>query len=174
MIVEGHFSYFSVSRKQSWARDNFLASRQRQRNNVHNRASGTSQGPEKIRKIVRPQCLLSRWGVATTNRVKWQLQTTLFPETWSHCRDRIVGCPPPSSVQKVNTRCRVVSMSKIVASPACVLKGFFCGRFAVCPLFCISISIVFFFACSAWMRFLQWLLSVSHRFAQFCFFPLPF
>ena len=46
----------------------------------HNRASGTSQGPEKIRKIVRPQCLLSRWGVATTNRVKWQLQTTLFPE----------------------------------------------------------------------------------------------
>ena len=38
---------------QSWARDNFLASRQR------NISSGTSQGPEKNRKIVRPQCL--RW-----------------------------------------------------------------------------------------------------------------
>ena len=42
-----------------------------------NRASRTSQGPEKIRKIVRPQCLD---GVATTNIVKWQLETTLCPE----------------------------------------------------------------------------------------------
>ena len=42
-----------------------------------NRASRTSQGPEKIRKIVRPQCLD---GVATTTIVKWQLQTTLCPE----------------------------------------------------------------------------------------------
>ena len=42
-----------------------------------NRASRTSQGPEKIQKIVRPQCLDA---VATTNIVKWQLQTTLYPE----------------------------------------------------------------------------------------------
>ena len=42
-----------------------------------NRASRSSQGPEKIRKIVRPQCLD---GVATANIVKWKLQTTLYPE----------------------------------------------------------------------------------------------
>ena len=55
-----------------------------------NRASRTSQGPEKIRKIVRPQCLD---GVATTSIVEWQLQTTLCPVTYpallfkvkSHC-----------------------------------------------------------------------------------------
>ena len=40
-------------------------------------ASGTSQGPEKNQKIVRPQCLD---GVATINIVKWQLQTTLWPD----------------------------------------------------------------------------------------------
>ena len=40
-----------------------------------NIASGTSQGPEKNRKIVRPQCLD---GVATINVVKWKLQTTLW------------------------------------------------------------------------------------------------
>ena len=40
-----------------------------------NRASGISQGQEKIRKKVRPQCLD---GVATTSIVKWQLQTTLW------------------------------------------------------------------------------------------------
>ena len=57
--------------KQSWARDNCLASRQRPR------ASETSQGPEKIRNLVRRQCLN---GVAITNIVKWQLQTTLWPE----------------------------------------------------------------------------------------------
>ena len=39
-----------------------------------NIASGTSQGPEKNRKIVRPQCLD---GVAKITKVKWQLQTTL-------------------------------------------------------------------------------------------------
>ena len=50
-------------RYQSWARDNVLASRQRQRNI----ASGTSQGLEKNRKIVRPYCLD---GVATINIVK--------------------------------------------------------------------------------------------------------
>ena len=42
-----------------------------------NKASGTSQGPEQNRKIVRPQCLD---GVATMNIVKWQLQTTLWPD----------------------------------------------------------------------------------------------
>ena len=42
-----------------------------------NRASRTSQGPEKIRKIVRPQCLDR---VATTSIVEWQLQTTLCLE----------------------------------------------------------------------------------------------
>ena len=42
-----------------------------------NTASGNSQGPEKSQKIVRPQCLD---GVATTNIVKWQFQTTLCPE----------------------------------------------------------------------------------------------
>ena len=36
--------------------------------------SGTSMGPEKNRKKVRPQCLD---GVAIINIVKWQLQTTL-------------------------------------------------------------------------------------------------
>ena len=35
-------------------------------------ASETSQGPEKNRKIFRPQCLD---GAATINLVKWQLQT---------------------------------------------------------------------------------------------------
>ena len=40
-------------------------------------ASGASQGPEKNQKIVRPQCLD---GVATINIVKWQLQTTLWPD----------------------------------------------------------------------------------------------
>ena len=66
---------------QSWARDNFLASRQR------NVAFGTSQGPEKNRKIVRPQCLE---GV-----------TTLFP-------DNIVtlsrqNCRVPSSATVYHT-----------------------------------------------------------------------
>ena len=60
---------------QSWARDNCLALRQRQRNNV-TQPQGQS-GTKKSRKIVRPQCLD---GVATSNIVKWQLQTTLCPE----------------------------------------------------------------------------------------------
>ena len=55
-----------------------------------NIASGTSQGPDKNRKIVRPQCL--DW-VATINIVKWQLQKLCGPITWSHCCDRIVACP---------------------------------------------------------------------------------
>ena len=55
---------------QSWARNNFLASRQR--DNVTE-----PQGPEKIRKIVRPQCL--HW-VTAANIVKMQLLTYLWPE----------------------------------------------------------------------------------------------
>ena len=43
-----------------------------------NITSGTSQGPEKNGKTVRPQCLDR---VATINIVKWQLQTTLWPCT---------------------------------------------------------------------------------------------
>ena len=39
-------------KKQSWASDNFLASRQRQRDNVIE-----PQGQEKIRKIFRSRCL---------------------------------------------------------------------------------------------------------------------
>ena len=48
----------------------FLAKRQRQRNI----AAGTRR---KKSKIVRPQCLN---GVATINKAKWQLQTTLWPD----------------------------------------------------------------------------------------------
>ena len=76
---------------QSWARNNFLASQQRQRDNEkqRNRASGAM---EKIRKIVRYLC---QDGVATTDLVKWQLQTTLWPENMfkmsqQYCR---VPCP---------------------------------------------------------------------------------
>ena len=50
----------------------FATTTTRQRNIT----SGTSQRPEKNRKIVRPQCLD---GVTTINIVKWQLQTTLWP-----------------------------------------------------------------------------------------------
>ena len=57
-----------------------------------NRASRTSQGPEKIRKIVRPQCLD---GVATTNIVKWQLPTTLCPENMVTLSRK--NCRVPSS-----------------------------------------------------------------------------
>ena len=48
-------------KKQSWARDNLLASRQR--DNVI-----LPQGPETNQKIVRPLCLD---GIATINIVKW-------------------------------------------------------------------------------------------------------
>ena len=51
----------------------FATTTMRQRNI----ASGTSQVPEKNRKIVRPQCLD---GVATINIVKWKLQTPLWPD----------------------------------------------------------------------------------------------
>ena len=56
----------------------------------HNIASGTSQGPEKNIKIVRPQCLD---GVATINIVKWNYKQFYGLITWSHCRDGIVACP---------------------------------------------------------------------------------
>ena len=58
---------------QSFARDNFLASRQRQRNNVIE-----PQGQEKIRKIFGSWCLDE---VVTTNIVIL------------HCRGSIVACP---------------------------------------------------------------------------------
>ena len=60
----------------------------------HNRASRTSQGPEKIRKIVRPQ-RLDGVPVAKTNVVKWQLQTTLCPENMVTLSQQ--NCRVPSS-----------------------------------------------------------------------------
>ena len=59
---------------QSWACNNFLVTTTTRQRNI---ASETSQGPEKNQKIVRPQCL---YGVAPINIVKWQLQTTLWPD----------------------------------------------------------------------------------------------
>ena len=58
---------------QSWARDNVLASRQRQRNNVIE-----PRGQEKIRKILSSRRCLH--GVAKTNIVKMQNPRTLRPE----------------------------------------------------------------------------------------------
>ena len=69
--------------RQSWARDNCLASRQR------NRASWT----RKIRKILRSHCLD---GVATTNIVKILNQKTLRPETYMVTLTRPC-CGVPSS-----------------------------------------------------------------------------
>ena len=57
-----------------------------------NIASGTSQGPEKNRKIVRPQCLD---GIATINIVKWKLQTTFWPDKMVTLSRR--NCRVPSS-----------------------------------------------------------------------------
>ena len=51
------------------------------------------QGPEKNQKIVRPQCLD---GVATINTVKWQLQTTLWPDNVVTLSRQ--NCRVPSSV----------------------------------------------------------------------------
>ena len=65
---------YRVSKKQSWARNNYLASRC---DNVIQ-----PQGPVRDQKKIN-----------TINILKWQLQTTLWPKTWSHCRDRIVACP---------------------------------------------------------------------------------
>ena len=57
---------------QSWARDNFLASRQRIRNNVKE-----PEGPEKNLKIFMSRCLD---GVAKPNIVILHKLTTLWPE----------------------------------------------------------------------------------------------
>ena len=58
--------------RQSWARDNFKASRHRQRdNNIE------PQGPEKIRKIL---MYMGLDGVATPHKVILQSQTTLWSE----------------------------------------------------------------------------------------------
>ena len=66
-------SFIKCSYNQNWSRDIFLALRQQQCDNSLRDQSGT----RKNRKIVRPQCLD---GVATINIVKWQLQTTLWPD----------------------------------------------------------------------------------------------
>ena len=72
---------------QCWARDNFLASRQRQCDNV---LVKEPRGQKKIGKILRSRCLNE---VAKTNIVKTQYLSTLRPDTWSRCRDRVVACP---------------------------------------------------------------------------------
>ena len=55
-----------IVQNQSWARDNFLASRQRQRNYV-TEPQGPVRDQKKIQKIFSPQCLD---GVVTTKIVK--------------------------------------------------------------------------------------------------------
>ena len=50
------------------------------------------QGPEKNQKIVRPKRLD---GIATINKVKWQLQTTLSPDNMVTLS--LQNCPVPSS-----------------------------------------------------------------------------
>ena len=60
----------------------------------HNIASGTSQGPEKNRKMVRPQCL-DGVPVATMSIVKWKLQTILWPDDIVTLSQR--NCLVPSS-----------------------------------------------------------------------------
>ena len=62
-----------------------------------NIAEGTSQGPEKYQKIVRPQCLD---GVATMNISKWKLQTFLWPDNMVTLLQQ--NCRVPSSGQKTN------------------------------------------------------------------------
>ena len=72
-IVNWEHCPLDLTELGTWQFFSFATTTTQQRN----RASRTSQGPEKIRKIVRPQCLD---GVATTKIVKWQIQTTLCPE----------------------------------------------------------------------------------------------
>ena len=60
-----------------------------------NIASGTSQGTEKNRNIVRPQYLDL---VPTKNIVKWQLQTTLWPDNMVTLSRQ--NCCVPSSAYK--------------------------------------------------------------------------
>ena len=76
--------------KQSWARDNVLASRQRQRNNVIE-----PQGSEKFRQIFRSRCLE---GVATTNIVILQFTKTLWPENMLTLSQQYC-CVPSSDYQ---------------------------------------------------------------------------
>ena len=70
------YCIYQILSDQSWARDNSLVSRQRQRDNVI-KPQGLVRDQPKNRKIVWPQCLS---GVATINMVKWQLQTTIWPD----------------------------------------------------------------------------------------------
>ena len=68
------YAMYSLTRDfQSWARDNFKASRQPQWNNVIEPPE-----PEKNRKQFRSAWCLD--GVATPNKVMLQYQTTLWPE----------------------------------------------------------------------------------------------
>ena len=87
------YSMLKIYLQQSWARDIFLASRQRQRDNVIQ-----PQGPEKIRKILRSLCLQ---GVATTNIVT--LPDTMVRLSRQYCR------VPNSDMQKerecINNAC---------------------------------------------------------------------
>ena len=79
--------------KQSWAHNNYLASRQRQ--NV--KASVT----QKNSKMFRPPGLNQ---VATTNIVKMQYRLQVFGlKTWSRCRVSVVACPArlPNALQVV-------------------------------------------------------------------------
>ena len=73
------------------------------------------QGPvreqKKVEKIVRPQCLDA---VATTHIVKWQLQTTLYPENMITLSRK--NCRVPSSAildnkarqRKMMNSCRII------------------------------------------------------------------
>ena len=87
------YSMLKIYLQQSWACDIFLASRQRQRDNVIQ-----PQGPEKIRKILRSLCLQ---GVATTNIVT--LPDTMVRLSRQYCR------VPNSDMQKerecINNAC---------------------------------------------------------------------
>ena len=79
-----------------------------------NIASGTSQGPEKNWKIVRPQCLD---GVATIHIVKWQLQTTLWPDNMDTLSRQ--NCRVPSFVYSL------ACYAKSIYSLACYAKSIY-------------------------------------------------
>ena len=79
-----------------------------------NIASGTSQGPEINRKIVRPQCLD---GVATINIVKWQLQTTLWPDNMVTLSRQ--NCRVPSSAKQYLGRPTAYSIWKVYGLVDC-------------------------------------------------------
>ena len=84
---------------KSWARDNFIASPQRQRNNVIE-----PRGPEKIRNIFRSRCLD---GVATPRIVILQYHTTVWPENMvslsrQYCRGPSSGSSSGTIVALIN------------------------------------------------------------------------